>query len=98
MIAQSHSLAFLQSIGWPEMVVVGIIALLIFGKRLPEVGRSLGKSFVEFKKGLKDTGNELKQIKSDAKEADSDSPSNAKEKPQAFNDPQKGKTNADSSA
>jgi sec-independent protein translocase protein TatA len=33
-------------------VVIGVIALLLFGKKLPEVGRSLGKGIVEFKKGL----------------------------------------------
>jgi sec-independent protein translocase protein TatA len=33
-------------------LLIGAIALLIFGKRLPEVGRSLGKGIVEFKKGL----------------------------------------------
>jgi sec-independent protein translocase protein TatA len=60
MVAASHILAFLQSLGWPEMLVIGVIALLIFGKRLPEVGRSLGKGIVEFKKGLRDTGDELK--------------------------------------
>lgn len=35
-----------------EMLVIGILAVLLFGKRLPEVGRSLGKGLVEFKKGL----------------------------------------------
>ena len=35
-----------------ELAVIAIFGLLIFGKRLPEVGKSLGKSIVEFKKGL----------------------------------------------
>jgi sec-independent protein translocase protein TatA len=39
--------------GMMEWIVIGGIGLLIFGKRLPEVGRSLGKGIVEFKKGLK---------------------------------------------
>jgi len=35
-----------------EMLVVMGVAVLLFGKRLPEVGRSLGKGIIEFKKGL----------------------------------------------
>jgi len=35
-----------------EMLIIGVIAVLLFGKRLPEVGRSLGKGIVEFKKGI----------------------------------------------
>ena len=34
------------------MIIVGVIAVLLFGSRLPEVARSLGKSFVEFKRGI----------------------------------------------
>lgn len=37
----------------PHMLILLVIGLLLFGKRLPEVGRSLGKGIVEFKKGLK---------------------------------------------
>jgi sec-independent protein translocase protein TatA len=33
-------------------ILIAIVALLLFGKRLPEVGRSLGKGIIEFKKGL----------------------------------------------
>ncbi|MCA1686563.1 MAG: twin-arginine translocase TatA/TatE family subunit [Planctomycetia bacterium] len=40
-------------LGVMEMVVVMGVAVLLFGKRLPEVGRSLGKGIIEFKKGLR---------------------------------------------
>ncbi len=36
-----------------EMMVVVGVAVLLFGKRLPEVGRTLGKGIVEFKKGIR---------------------------------------------
>ena len=38
--------------GMREMMIVGVVAVLLFGKRLPEVARSLGKSYREFRKGL----------------------------------------------
>lgn len=42
-----------------EISVIAALGLLIFGaKRIPELSRSLGKSVVEFKKGLKDTPEE----------------------------------------
>jgi sec-independent protein translocase protein TatA len=49
----------LPSLGVPEMIVFGIIALLLFGKRLPEVARSLGKGIVEFKKGVRGIEDEV---------------------------------------
>jgi TatA/E family protein of Tat protein translocase len=42
-----------------HLLVIMAVALLLFGKRLPEVGRSLGRGISEFKKGLKDVGEEL---------------------------------------
>jgi sec-independent protein translocase protein TatA len=47
-------------IGTPELIIFGIIAVILFGGRLPSVARSLGKSIVEFKKGMKDLENEVK--------------------------------------
>jgi sec-independent protein translocase protein TatA len=46
-------------LGLPEMLVVMGVAVLLFGKRLPEVGRSLGKGIIEFKKGLRGIEDEL---------------------------------------
>ncbi len=45
-----------------EMVVILIVAVLIFGRRLPEIARNMGKSVSEFKKGLKDAAQEKEEI------------------------------------
>ena len=45
-----------------ECMIIAAIGLLIFGKRLPEVGRGLGKGIVEFKKGLKGIEDEVAQV------------------------------------
>lgn len=43
------------NLGMTEMLVLGVILLLVFGaKRLPEMGSSLGKGIIEFKKSLKE--------------------------------------------
>jgi TatA/E family protein of Tat protein translocase len=48
------------SIGMPEMLVILVIALIIFGPRkLPELGKSLGKSLAEFKRASNDLRNTL---------------------------------------
>lgn len=44
--------AFLPQFGTMEMLIAAGVALLLFGNRLPGVMRSLGKSVVEFKKGI----------------------------------------------
>ena len=46
-------------LGPMEMLIVGVIAVLLFGKRLPEVGRSLGKGLLEFKKEMHDIQNDV---------------------------------------
>jgi sec-independent protein translocase protein TatA len=48
------TLGFLQNIGGPELIIILVVALLIFGSRLPSTARSLGKSINEFKRGMKE--------------------------------------------
>jgi TatA/E family protein of Tat protein translocase len=48
------------SIGMPELIIIFMIALIIFGPRkLPELGRSLGKSLGEFKRASNELRNTL---------------------------------------
>ena len=51
--------AFIGMPGPMEMLIIGVIAVLLFGKRLPEVGRSLGKGIVEFKRGIRGIEDEV---------------------------------------
>lgn len=49
----SHVSGFISGIGPLEILVVLVVALLVFGNRLPEVARSLGKGYMEFRRGLR---------------------------------------------
>ncbi|MCI0363848.1 MAG: twin-arginine translocase TatA/TatE family subunit [Phycisphaerales bacterium] len=49
-----------------EWIVLLILGLLIFGRRLPEVGRSLGKGIVEFKKGIRGIDEEIEEQSSES--------------------------------
>ena len=52
---------FFQGIGPWELVIVLVIALLIFGKRLPQVARNMGQGIVEFKRGLRGVENDIER-------------------------------------
>src|SRR5437660_12934180 len=73
------------SIGMPELIIIFVIALIIFGPRkLPELGRSLGKSLAEFKRA----SNELKttleeEIRLDEQRAQLDASKAAAQQPPA---------------
>jgi len=47
------------SLSLVHWIILAGIGILLFGKRLPEVGRSLGKGIIEFKKGLKGLEDDL---------------------------------------
>lgn len=51
-----------ERFGFSELLIILVIALLVFGpKKLPELGRSLGKSIREFKQGMKEVTGELEE-------------------------------------
>jgi sec-independent protein translocase protein TatA len=53
-----------------EWIIILVIALLIFGKRLPGTMRSIGKGIVEFKKGLKGVKDEADEVEEEVKKID----------------------------
>ena len=62
LMSDSDSLVTLLAFIFPghsEWLVLLVLGLLIFGRRLPEVGRSLGRSIVEFKRGIKGIEDEV---------------------------------------
>ena len=44
----------IPGVGMQELVIIGVVAIILFGSRLPEVAKNAGKSYYEFKKGLFD--------------------------------------------
>ena len=57
-------LAFLSMPGPMEMLIILGVGVLLFGSRLPEVGRSLGKSIMEFKKGIQGIEEQIHSVTS----------------------------------
>jgi sec-independent protein translocase protein TatA len=64
--------------GW-EWIVILLIALLVFGKRLPDVARSVGKSLTEFKKGMNEAKESTDEIAADVKKTGNDAAADVKE-------------------
>ncbi len=62
---------FKGGIGWPEVLIILAVLLLLFGaKRLPEMGRSLGKSMREFRSATKGLADDVKDGLEDDDEVD----------------------------
>ena len=63
-----HFLAFFGPIGWPELLVILVLVLVIFGpRRLPEISEALGKSIRKFKEASRDATHEVKREFDDAR-------------------------------
>lgn len=58
----SHLIAFIEGVGGPELLMVMVIVLMLFGgKKLPELAKGLGKSMREFKKATSGVEEEFKR-------------------------------------
>lgn len=56
-------------IGTNELLILGVIAVLLFGTRLPKVARSFGQSVTEFKKGMKEIQEDVEDENTDSKDS-----------------------------
>jgi sec-independent protein translocase protein TatA len=60
------------NLGAGEIILILLVILLLFGaKKIPELARGIGKGMSEFKKGLKDVEDEIKNSDSDSKKTES---------------------------
>ena len=60
------SLLFLQNLGAPEIIIIALVVLLIFGgKKIPELMRGIGKGVRSFKEGINDVEKEIGSVEDD---------------------------------
>ena len=76
-----------------ELIVIALVVLLLFGKRLPSVMGSLGKSIVEFKKGVKGVEEEIERAVEDS--SSSEAPKSNDEAPKSTSDEEKSEDSAE---
>ncbi len=67
----SHFFAFLGPIGGPEMIMIFVVVLLLFGaKKLPELARGVGKSMGEFKRAREEFEHEITRSEEEVRRED----------------------------
>lgn len=72
------------NLGAPELILILVIALIVFGpSKLPEVGKSIGKAVNEFKRASRDIQREINQTTQVIKEPEKPEPEKPAEKPLA---------------
>ncbi|UCC23682.1 MAG: twin-arginine translocase TatA/TatE family subunit [Planctomycetota bacterium] len=62
-----------------EIIIILVVALLIFGRRLPEIARNIGKSLTEFKKGVHEAKEVKEDLESDVRQVKDDIVNEAKD-------------------
>ncbi len=72
-----NTLAIMGLPAGSEWILIALVALLIFGRRLPEIARNVGKSLNEFKKGVKESQDEVHTAIDDTDKSDGNPPPQA---------------------
>jgi len=53
------------SIGYAELIVMAVVAVILFGRKLPEVARNVGSSYAQFRQGLSELQSSFHDVKDD---------------------------------
>jgi sec-independent protein translocase protein TatA len=69
-------------LGLPEMMLLAVLGVLLFGRKLPEISKYLGKSIIEFKKGMRGLEDNLDESASAYPQASHPAPTEAIRPPQ----------------